>query len=63
MSKIRRIGDSVDLTIIGLSEELIHEFSVYVVQPHYPGGIAAAIKDLMHKAVEEQKKRKVLSHE
>jgi hypothetical protein len=57
MSRISRIGTHVDLTIIGVSEELLHEFSEYVVKPLYPGGISEAILDLMKKAVEEQKQK------
>jgi hypothetical protein len=56
MSRISRVGTHVDLTIMGLSEELIHEFSVYVL-PKYPGGIAEAIIDLMRKAIKEQKEK------
>jgi len=37
--------------------ELLHEFSEYVVKPLYPGGISPAIKDLMRKAVQEQKQK------
>ena len=57
MSRITRIGDHVDLTIMGIPEELIHEFSEYVVKPFYPGGITSAIMDLMRKAVQEQKQK------
>jgi hypothetical protein len=58
MSSIRRIGDSVDLTIIGIPAELLHEFGEYVVKPLYPNGISSAIMDLMRKAVKEQKTKK-----
>jgi len=57
MSKITRTGDYVSLTIYDISAELLHEFSEYVVKPHYPGGIGPAIKDLMRKAVQEQKQK------
>jgi hypothetical protein len=57
MSKITRSGDRVDLTIMVIPVELTHAFSEYVVKPFYPGGISAAIMDLMRKAVEEQKQK------
>jgi len=58
MCRISRIGTRVDLTIIGVSEELLHDFSEYVVKSLYPGGISEAIMDLMKKAVEEQKRER-----
>jgi metal-responsive CopG/Arc/MetJ family transcriptional regulator len=57
MSKIRRIADHVDLTIMAIPGELLHEFSEYVIKPFYPGGISSAIMDLMRKAVQEQKQK------
>jgi nucleoside triphosphatase len=55
MSKIARSGSAVSLTINLIPEELLHEFGEYVVKPHYSGGMAEAIIDLMRKAVSEKK--------
>jgi len=57
MSKIVRSGGYVSLTIYDIPAELLHEFSEYVVKPHYPGGISPAIKDLMKKAVEQEREK------
>jgi len=48
-------GESVNITIYYIPTELVHEFSEYVVKPHHPGGISPAIKNLMRKAVKEEK--------
>jgi hypothetical protein len=54
----RKPGDSyVNLTIHNVSGSLLKEFMEKVVKPNYSGGISPAIKDLMRKAVEEQKQR------
>jgi len=58
MSRISKIGTRVDLTIMGIPEDLLHEFCEYVVKPRYPGGISETIMDLMKKAVEEPKRKK-----
>ena len=47
----------VHITIHDVPAELIVEFSEKVVVPDYPGGISQAIKDLMRKAVKEQRDR------
>jgi len=57
MSKVTRVGDSVNLTIYGIPTELLHEFSEYVIKRLYPGGITPAIIDLMRKAVQAQKEK------
>ena len=57
MSKITRSGEYASLTIYDIPAELLHEFSEYVVKPYYPGGTSPAIKDLMRKAVQEQKRK------
>jgi hypothetical protein len=51
-------GIFVNLTIYSISADLLHECSKYVIKPFYPGGISAAIMDLMRKAVKEQKQKK-----
>ena len=54
----RKPGDSyVNLTIHHVSSSLLNDFAKFVVQPHYPGGISPAIKDLMRKAIKEQKQK------
>jgi hypothetical protein len=54
----REPGDHyVNITIYHFSTSLINEFMERIVKPNYPGGISPAIKDLMRKAVEEQKQR------
>ena len=57
MSKITRRESYASLTIYDIPAELLHGFSEYVVRPFYPGGISPAIKDLMRKAVQEQKQK------
>jgi hypothetical protein len=54
----RKPGDShVNITIYHVPSSLVNDFAKFVVQPHYPGGISPAIKDLMRKAVEKQKQK------
>jgi len=53
--KERRV--SVDLTLHSISSDLIEDFSRYVMKPYYEGRIGHAIKDLMRKAIEEQKQK------
>jgi|GEM_PF-5851225 len=40
MSRITRMGAHVNLTIIGIPEELLREFCEYVVKPFYEGDIS-----------------------
>lgn len=47
----------VNITIYDVPAELLHEFSEKILKPYYPGGISVAIKDLMRKAIEEQKQK------
>lgn len=47
----------VNITIYDIPANLLHEFSEKVVKPFYPGGISIAIRDLMRKAVQEQKQK------
>jgi len=51
---------SVDLTLHDFSATLLTEFAEKVVRPYYSGNMSDAVKDLMQKAVEEEKF--VLSH-
>lgn len=54
-------GDlSVDLTLHNFSATLLTEFAEKVVRPYYPGNMSNAVKDLMQKAIREEKF--VLSH-
>jgi len=48
----------VNTTIYDIPASLLSEFSDKVVKPCYPGGISQAIKDLMRKAVKEQKEKR-----
>lgn len=48
----------VNITIYDIPAELLHEFSEKVIKPFYPGGISVAFRDLMRKAVQEQKEKK-----
>lgn len=55
----RKPGDSyVNLTIHAVSGSLLKEFMEKVVKPNYPGGISPAIKDLMRKAVKQQRDKR-----
>jgi hypothetical protein len=47
-----------DLTICGIPEDLLLDFVEEVVKPNYPNDIVAAIRDLMEKAVAEQKRKR-----
>jgi len=47
----------VHIAIHDIPAELLMEFCKKVVEPNYPGGISSAIKDLMRKAVKEQKQK------
>ena len=47
----------VQLTIHDVPASLLKEFAQVIVKPYYPGGISPAIKDLMRKVVESEKKR------
>jgi hypothetical protein len=51
---------SVDLTLHDFSAALLTEFAEKIVRPYYSGNITNAVKDLMRKAVREEKF--VLSH-
>jgi hypothetical protein len=54
----RKPGDSyVHITIHNVSGSLLKEFMRKVVKPNYPGGISPAIKDLMWKAVKQQRQK------
>ena len=44
----------LDLTVHNLSANLIEEFAMRVAEPYYRGSLAAAIKDLMQRAVGDQ---------
>ena len=50
---------SVNITIQDVSAELLHEFSEKVIKPLYASGVSEAIKNLMQKAVEEQKQNDI----
>lgn len=45
----------VDLTIHDVSASLLKEFAERIIKPYYPGGVSDAIKDLIRKAIDEQK--------
>lgn len=45
----------MNITIYDVSAELMEEFKEKVVKPHYPYGTSQAIRDLMRKAIQEQK--------
>jgi len=47
----------VNITIYDIPSELVKEFSEKIVRPHYPGGISQAIKDLMRKAIKDEKEK------
>jgi hypothetical protein len=47
----------VRLTICEIPESLLIEFAQKVVKPHYPEGISAAIKDLMQRTLEKERKK------
>jgi hypothetical protein len=41
----------VDLTLHGVSAELLEDFMLQVVKPYYFGNLSEAVKDLMQRAV------------
>jgi hypothetical protein len=51
---------SVDLTLHDFSAALLTEFAEKIVRPYYSGSMSNAFKDLIQKAVSEEKF--VLSH-
>ena len=54
-------GDlSVDLTVHDFSATLLTEFAEKIVRPYYSGNMNNAVKDLIQKAIREEKF--VLSH-
>jgi hypothetical protein len=55
LEEISRRDLFVNITIQKIPANLLKEFMDKVVNPTYPGGIGAAIKDLMTKAVQEAK--------
>jgi len=46
---------SVDLTLHDFSASLLVEFAEKIVRPYYAGNMSDAIKDLMRKAISEEK--------
>jgi len=54
---IRKDRVSVDLTLHNIPSDLIRDFNHNVMKPYYEGRIGHAIKDLMRKAIEEQKQK------
>ncbi len=52
-------GNSVNISVSGIPEELLHEFSEKVMKPQYAGGISEAVKDLMREAVDKQKQNEI----
>jgi hypothetical protein len=55
----RLFEGSVNITIYDIPTELLHEFGKKVIEPLYKGGISEAIKDIMQKAVQEQKQNEI----
>ena len=51
---------SVDLTLHDFSATLLTEFAEKIIRPYYSGNISDAVKDLIQKAIREEKF--VLSH-
>ena len=45
----------VDLTFHDVPASLLAEFGEKIVRPYYKGNLNAALQDLMHKALAEQK--------
>jgi hypothetical protein len=45
----------VSLTIYDVPESLLKEFCKKIVQPNYAGGVSDAIKDMIQKAILEQR--------
>jgi hypothetical protein len=50
------MGTHVNLTIIGIPEDLLREFCEYVVKPFYEGDISEAIMDLMRKLLKSKRR-------
>ena len=46
---------SIDLTLHDFPASLLAEFAESVVAPYYEGNLNAAVQDLLHKALAEQK--------
>ena len=44
----------VDLTVHGISADLVEEFAIQIVKPFYAGNLSEALKDLIQKAVTDQ---------
>jgi hypothetical protein len=55
------LGNSVNMTIPDVPTELLHEFSEKVMKPFYKGGVSEALRDLMQKAVNEQKQNETFN--
>jgi hypothetical protein len=51
---------SVDFTLHGFSATLLTEFAENIVRPYYSGNMSNAVKELIQKAIHEEKI--VLSH-
>ena len=45
----------VDIQVRNVPKKLLEEFDKVVVQPLFPGGRAEAIRDLMRRAIQEQR--------
>jgi hypothetical protein len=45
----------VDLTIHDVSASLLKEFAERIIKSYYAGGVSDAIKDLVRKAINEEK--------
>lgn len=50
--------DCVDVQIRNVPKKLLEEFDEVVVKPLFPGGRAEAIRDLMRRAIQEQRLKK-----
>jgi hypothetical protein len=44
----------VSLTLHNFSAEMLREFAVKIVKPYFGGNINEALRNLMHKAIEEE---------
>jgi len=47
--------DCVDVQIRNVPRKLLSEFEDVVVKPNHPGGRSEAIRDLMRRAIQEQR--------
>jgi metal-responsive CopG/Arc/MetJ family transcriptional regulator len=45
----------VDIQVRNVPKKLLEEFDEVVVKDHFPGGRAEAIRDLMRRAIQEQR--------